>query len=395
MITGFHQETEKLVIGLMSGTSLDGVDAALVQLAGSGLRTKVKLLAFTSLPYEQHFREQIKELCNVDHSSVDKICSMNFRLAERFAKAAQAVADQASLSMEQIDFISSHGQTVWHIPELDPKQPELSRSTLQLGDLSIIAQRTGRPVVGDFRPADMAAGGQGAPLVPYGDLILFRDAHKGRILQNIGGIGNCTVLPAGCQQDDVIAFDTGPGNMIVDQIVQTLSAGEQLYDSGGQWAASGTPDKDMVQRLMEHPYFQLPAPKSTGREVFGVAYATKFLEVAAGRGLSQADMVATATWFTAVSIAHSYEKLIFPNHDIDEIIISGGGAHNVTLMKMINDLLPGNQVTTSGAYGLIDDAKEAVIFAILGNDFMHGVANNMPSATGASKAVVMGKLALG
>ncbi|SFS69600.1 anhydro-N-acetylmuramic acid kinase [Paenibacillus sp. 453mf] len=391
-ITGF--KTESLAIGLMSGTSLDGVDAALVRIKGSGLTTTSRLIAYVQLPYEEDFREQIKALCNIEQSSVADVCSMNFLLADRFAAAAEAVCQQAGIAMDEVDFISSHGQTVWHIPKSDAAQ-SLARSTLQLGDLSVIATRTGRPVVGDFRPADMAAGGQGAPLVPYGDLILFGDALQGRVLQNIGGIGNCTVLPAACTADQVTAYDTGPGNMIIDQVVLELSGGKLAYDENGKWAAEGTPDKALVAKMMQHPYFSQMPPKSTGRELFGAAYAAAVLAGARERGLSSADIVATATWFTAKSIADSYERWVFPKNKIDQIIVSGGGAHNEVLLAMLSELLPGRTVAKASSFGIDDDAKEALIFALLGNECIHGIPNNAPSATGAGRRVVMGKLALG
>lgn len=343
---------------------------------------------------EEDFREQIKALCNIEQSSVADVCSMNFLLADRFAAAAEAVCQQAGIAMDEVDFISSHGQTVWHIPKLDAAQ-SLARSTLQLGDLSVIATRTGRPVVGDFRPADMAAGGQGAPLVPYGDLILFGDALQGRVLQNIGGIGNCTVLPAACTADQVTAYDTGPGNMIIDQVVLELSGGKLAYDENGKWAAEGTPDKALVAKMMKHPYFSQMPPKSTGRELFGAAYAAAVLAGARERGLSSADIVATATWFTAKSIADSYERWVFPKNKIDQIIVSGGGAHNEVLLAMLSELLPGRTVAKASSFGIDDDAKEALIFALLGNECIHGIPNNVPSATGAGRRVVMGKLALG
>jgi anhydro-N-acetylmuramic acid kinase len=377
----------------MSGTSLDGIDAAVVSIEGSGLAARVQLLHYYSVPYDDGLRERLKELCTIEHSSVDLVCSMNVYLAERFAEAAIEAVHSAGMELDEIDLISSHGQTVWHIPEAAADDPLLVRSTLQLGDLSVLAKRTGRLVVGDFRPGDMAVGGQGAPLAPYGDLILFRHPEKGRLLQNIGGIGNCTALPAGAGPEDVFAFDTGPGNMVIDQTVYLLSGGQMSYDDGGSWAAQGTPDEVLVDQMMEHPYFALKPPKSTGREVFGKAYAEQFVAMARTHGLNDADSVATATAFTARTIAEGYLRYVFPVCQIDEVIVSGGGAHNAALLAMLQQLLPEQAVITSSALGFSDDAKEAIIFALLGNDFMHGVANNLPSATGASRPAVMGKLA--
>ncbi|MFK4301373.1 MULTISPECIES: anhydro-N-acetylmuramic acid kinase [unclassified Paenibacillus] len=393
MIGTLWNKTNATVVGLMSGTSLDGIDAAVVSIEGCGMDARVKLLHYYSVPYEAALRERLKSLCTVEHSSVELVCGMNVYLAERFAEAAVEAVRGAGMEMEEIDLISSHGQTVWHIPEKASHDPHLLRSTLQLGDLSVLAKRTGRYVVGDFRPADMAVGGQGAPLVPYGDLILFRHPEKGRLLQNIGGIGNCTILPPSCTPQQVFAFDTGPGNMVIDQVVHLLTDGRLSYDEDGAWASQGQSDGTLVSEMLEHPYFARKPPKSTGREIFGKDYARQFVASARQRGLDGADMVATATAFTARTIADGYRRHVFPVCRMDEVIVSGGGAHNRTLLAMLERLLPELKVLTSGALGVSDDAKEAVIFALLGNDFMHGLCNNLPSATGAERPTVMGKLA--
>lgn len=393
MIGPLWTKQKSVVVGLMSGTSLDGIDAAIVSIEGSGLAARAELLHYYSIPYDDGLRERLKALCTIEHSSVDLVCGMNVYLAERFAEAAMEAVHSAGMELDEIDLISSHGQTVWHIPEAAADDLLLVRSTLQLGDLSVLAKRTGRVVVGDFRPGDMAVGGQGAPLAPYGDLILFRHPEKGRLLQNIGGIGNCTALPAAAGPEDVFAFDTGPGNMVIDQTVYLLSGGQMSYDDGGSWAAQGTPDEVLVNQMMQHPYFVLKPPKSTGREVFGKAYAEQFVALARARGLNDADIVATATTFTARTIAEGYQRYVFPVCEIDEVIVSGGGAHNAALLAMLQQQLPEQAVITSNVLGYSDDAKEAIIFALLGNDFMHGVANNLPSATGASRPTVMGKLA--
>jgi anhydro-N-acetylmuramic acid kinase len=394
VIAAYAAKPTKLVIGLMSGTSLDGIDAALVRLSGCGLATRAELVHFVSRPYDPPLRERLLALCTREHSDVARVCGMNVYLAERFAAVVQETIASAGYAPGDIDLIASHGQTIWHIPEPDAGDPFLVRSTLQIGDLSVLAKRTGIPVVGDFRPADMAVGGQGAPLAPYGDLILFRSPERNRIVQNIGGIGNCTALPAGAAPEQVRAFDTGPGNMVIDQVVQELSGGTRLYDDGGAWAAEGEPDAALLEELLRHPYFAAPPPKSTGRELFGRAYALALIEAARRHGLADADIVATATALTARSIARAYADFVFPHCDAQEIIVTGGGAHNATLMRMIGELMPGRRVLKAADLGWNDDAREAVIFAILGNDFMHGVANNVPAATGASRPVVMGKLAL-
>lgn len=265
-----HVKNEpRIIIGLMSGTSLDGIDAAIVRITGSGLQSQVELLHYYNTPYDASIREQLKALCSIEYSSSASVCSMNAYLGRKFADAAIRAAQEAEISMDEVHFISSHGQTLWHIPEGEAGDPFSVPSTLQIGDLSVIAKHTGKMVVGDFRPADMAVGGQGAPLVPYGDFILFRHETKGRILQNIGGIGNCSVIPSGSTPSEVFAFDTGPGNMIIDEVVYVLSEGGLTYDHGGRWAAEGTVDEELITKLMSHQYFQIAPPKSTGRELFG------------------------------------------------------------------------------------------------------------------------------
>lgn len=394
MIRWTTEKPYAIAVGLMSGTSLDGVDAAVVRIEGSGLQSRVQLLHYYTRSYDDALRERIKLLCDPAHSNVVGICGMNVYLAELFAAAATEAVREAGLSMDDVDFISSHGQTVWHMPEASEEDTFLARSTLQLGDLSVLAKRTGKLTVGDFRPADLAVGGQGAPLVPYGELILFRDPVKGRLLQNIGGIGNCTALPPGAAPEDVFAFDTGPGNMVIDQTVHRLTDGRMSYDAGGEWAAKGTPDEVLLAELLAHPYFKMPPPKSTGRELFGASYTAAFLERAAASKLEDADIVATATALTAHSIADACRNLVMPRCRIDEVIVSGGGAHNRTLLAMLSSMLPELAVTNAGSMGVSDDAKEAVIFALLGHDFLHGIPNNVPAATGASRPTIMGKLAL-
>ncbi|MFC5452031.1 anhydro-N-acetylmuramic acid kinase [Paenibacillus aestuarii] len=397
MLRELLERQSLIVAGLMSGTSLDGIDVAIVRIDGCGFEASVKLLHFESFGYDAQLRERLKQLCSLDQSNVALLCGMNFAIAERFADAVFKTVAAAGMNMEDVDLISTHGQTVWHIPVADEADAFLPKSTLQIGDLSVLAKRTGRPVVGDFRTADMAVGGQGAPLAPYGDLILFRDAVKGRILQNIGGIGNCTAIPGGLSAADagrLIAFDTGPGNMVIDQVVYELSGGKLTYDANGAWAATGQVHEELLRAMLAHPYFEQLPPKTTGRELFGKAYAAAWLAEAARHGLPPEDIVATATAFTAHSIAGSYRHYVFPHCGIAEVIVSGGGAHNQELMRMLRELLPEQTVSTSDDFGFSSDAKEAILFALLGNDWIHGVPNNLPSATGAERPTLMGKLAM-
>lgn len=394
MFSSWKEGEPAVVVGLMSGTSLDGIDAAIVRIHGSGLEASVELLHYYSKSYEPELRQRLRDLCSEEKSNSAAVCSMNAYLGYQFGEAVlEAVAD-AGMRIDEVDLVSSHGQTIWHQPVPEEGDAYSVASTLQIGDISVIAKHAGILTVGDFRPADMAVGGQGAPFAPYGDLILFRHSERGRLLQNIGGIGNCTALPAGAGPSDVLAFDTGPGNMIMDAVAYIMSEGRLSYDDGGKWAAHGKPDQVLLREMMAHPYFEAEPPKSTGRELFGHDYAVLFLEQARLKQLSDEDVMATATAFTAHSIADSYTKYVFPSHKIDEVIVTGGGAHNKMLLSMLSELLPEQQVMTSRALGFDDDAKEAVIFALLGHDFMLGVPNNLPAATGARRPTVMGKLAL-
>lgn len=394
MIVKLLSQPSKLVVGLMSGTSLDGIDVAIVRIEGSGLMSKVELLHYEGIPYDDSLREKLKEICTEDQSDTPSVCAMNFYLGHRFAEAVVKVVRNAGLSMEEIDLISSHGQTIWHIPVSSNASPYQVKSTLQIGDLSVIAKETGIVTVGDYRTADMAVGGQGAPLAPYGDYILFKHPTKGRIVQNIGGIGNCAAIPAAAAPDQVIAFDTGPGNMIMDQAAFALSQGMKSYDVNGEWAAQGTVNSALLADMMAHPYFSLPPVKTTGREQFGKSYSFEWLSRAQAEGMGAADIMATFTAFTAKSIADSYCNFIYTQYPIQEIIVSGGGAHNQTLLRMLSDLLPEQTILTADMLGVSSDAKEAIAFAIFANNFIHGEPNNLPTSTGATRPTVMGKLAL-
>lgn len=374
---------ERLVIGLMSGTSVDGVDAALVRVHGGGPGVKIDLLHFATYPFTSEAREAIFPLFRPESTRVDQICRMNFVLGELFADASLRLIADAGLRPEQVDLIGSHGQTVWHEPEPATVAGITTRSTLQIGEPAVIAERTGVVTVGDFRVRDVAAGGQGAPLVPYLDYCLLRDEHKNRATQNIGGIGNVTYLPAGCSVEQIVAFDTGPGNVIIDGLCSELFG--QPYDTDGAIAAAGRVDTALLAELMGHAYLKLQPPKSTGRELFGLQFARTLVGRAA-----PADLVATATAFTAHSIADAYRRFLGP---VDEVFVGGGGARNPSLMRMLAEALPDARVMTHEAVGIDSDAKEAIAFALLANDALLGLATNIPGATG-GRPVVMGKISL-
>lgn len=395
----YAERREHLLIGLMSGTSLDGVDAALVAIATNeaGEIADVSLKHFCYLPYSDELRERILSLCAVEIATLDQLVLANAGLSEWYAAAVARVLAEAGVRAEQVDAVCSHGQTVWHAPHEaafpGPDGELRVRSTLQIGELSVLAERCGIPVVGNFRPRDLAAGGEGAPLVPYVDYMLFKSPHKGRILQNIGGIGNATVVPKGRAIDDVYAFDTGPGNMIMDALVKRETNGAERFDEGGKRAAAGRVSEELLQLYLQDPYYRRKPPKSTGREVYGLSFTEQFRADGEQRQLSFADILATATMLTARTIVQAYEHFIFPTAAIDEVIASGGGAHNETLLAMIRQQLPdGVKLTTAEAFGIPDDAKEALAFTVLGHETLMGRPSNVPAVTGASKPVVLGNV---
>ena len=374
---------------MMSGTSADGVDAALVEIRGHGLETQVDLLAFNTLPFSTEDRNRIFNLFQPETSRVHEICQMNFLIGEIFADAALSVIRDAGLDTNEIDLIGSHGQTVYHLPP--KKDAQYVPSTLQLGEPAVIAHRTGIPTIADFRVADVAAGGQGAPLVPYVDFLLFRRSNRTIALQNIGGIANVTLIPAGAGSTEVLAADTGPGNMIVDAVTEIVTSGEYTYDSGGQLAARGQPCEPLIEKWMKHPFIQANPPKTTGREAFGMEFVRDAIEQAEAKQLSDSDIIATATGFTSRTIFDFYRRFLLPNYSCDEIVVSGGGVHNLTLMQRLKMLFNPIPIRIIDAYGIPSDAKEAIAFAVLANEAVYGNCGNLPRATGASQSKVLGK----
>ena len=387
----FHQLTqkrEKKVIGLMSGTSVDGVDAALVKIRGHGLETQVELLAFHPHPFEATVRDRIFDLFQPETSRVDEICQMNFLIGEVFADAALSVIYDAKLEVGEIDLIGSHGQTVYHLPP--QRGAQYIPSTLQLGESAVIAYRTGIPTIANFRVADLAAGGQGAPLVPYVDFLLFRQTDRTVALQNIGGISNVTLIPAGAAGSDVLASDTGPGNMIIDSVMEILTDGEEKYDNAGQLAAQGSVCESLLGEWLQHPFISARPPKTTGREAFGRQFADQAIQQAQNQNLASADLVATLTAFAAQTIFDYYRRFLFPHSSVDAIYISGGGSHNLTLMQHLKTLFQPIPLLPIDSIGVSSDAKEAIAFAVLANEAVHGHPTNLPQVTGASQPMVLG-----
>ncbi len=370
--------------GLMSGTSLDGIDAVLVELSGA----RVQTLAFHTVPYPATLREALLAVSNTD-THTREIARLHFLLPELYAEAFLEACRKARVKPSQVAVLGCHGQTIYHEGRPASFLGRRIASTLQIGDGSVLAARTGVPVVCDFRPADIAAGGQGAPLVPYVDYLLFKDPRLRRVALNIGGIANVTCLPPACKPEEVLAFDTGPGNMVIDQLMAHFTAGRRTFDRDGAFAASGQVFPSIVQKLLEDEYFRLRPPKSCGREQFGASFVQRLLEFR----LSPEDTVATATYFTAAAIAEGLARFAgAEDNPPDQIIVSGGGVHNKTLLRFLRAELPDSDVARSEVFGIDPDAKEAIAFAILARETLEGRPANLPSATGARRPAVLGKL---
>ena len=379
---------KRKIVGLMSGTSADGVDAVLVEIEGNGFDTSFRLIQFITYPFPKGVRNRIFQLFSPSSCSVEDVCEMNFVLGDIFARAALDVVAQARLQTSEVDLIGSHGQTICHLPD----RPV--RSTLQIGEPAVIAHRTGIVTVGDFRVADVAAGGQGAPLIPYVDFLLFQDSKKSRAIQNIGGIGNVTVLPADGNLEDILAFDTGPGNMVIDEVARIITDGQKSYDHNGEMASKGISSDYMLRKLLSHPFLYQPPPKTTGREEFGTHFAHELVDEAKQLGINDVDLLATVTAYTAECIYQNYKQFVLPEYDISEILVSGGGLHNLTLMEFLRESFSPILVRSVEDFDLVSDAKEAVAFAVLANEAIHGNPGNVPSATGADRSVVLGKIVM-
>ncbi|OSX98804.1 anhydro-N-acetylmuramic acid kinase AnmK [Bacillus nitratireducens] len=373
------------IAGIMSGTSLDGIDVALVHIEGSGVDSKVELIHFTTVPFCNDIKNEIQQSLSLENSNVQLICSLNFKLGLCFANAVKEVCKESNISLEKLDLIGSHGQTIYHQPKQDGN---MIPSTLQIGEPAVIAYETNTTVISNFRTMDMAAGGQGAPLVSYSEVILYRHQTKNRLLQNIGGIGNVTVIPSKVSNKSVIAFDTGPGNMVIDDVCQRLF--QLPYDQNGWIAKQGVVVDEILTYCTNHPFLKMNPPKSTGREQFGEEFVSELLKRFEKHG--KENLLTTVTMFTASSIVHHYKKFILPYYEIDEVILGGGGSYNDTLVEMIRKGLKEEKcaIFIQEDIGYSSEAKEAIAFAILANETHHRNPNNVPSATGAKKSVVLG-----
>ncbi len=376
---------KKLAIGIMSGTSLDGIDVVVARIEGSFLNTRFNFVAYETIPYADETKNKIRRAMDPIKCNPKLICSLNFELSEIYANAIFSVCENNNISPEEIDYIACHGQTIYHIGAGDPFS---TPSSLQLGDGSVLANLCHTTVVSNFRSADIAVGGQGAPLVPYADYVLFREEKVSKSMHNIGGISNLTVIPAGSKLEEIIAFDTGPGNMMIDAFAEILF--KVPYDDSGKLARQGTLNQKLLTELMNHPYLKVLPPKSTGREEFGIDFSKHILSQY--HRLSPYDLICTITHFTAKSIAKAYKDFVFNKYQMDEIIFSGGGARNKFLMELIKTYLPKQNIKTLSEEGIDDSAKEALAFLILGNETLNKAPSNVPSATGATKRVILGQV---
>ena len=378
----------------MSGTSADGINVALARIQGRGFRSRIELLAHYQFPYTDSIRRAVLLAMNARSASVADLSRLNFLLGELYSEAIRAAQRRARLECE---LVGCHGQTLYHQGDAKPFLGHRVACTWQTGEAAVIAAKLGVPVVSDFRPADMAVGGKGAPLVPFLDYVLYRHRRYGRMVQNLGGIGNLTAIPPRAVPGDVVAFDTGPGNMVIDAVTEHLFG--RPYDRNGRLAARGEPIERVLRRLLEHSFFRQKPPKTAGREQFGREFVREFLRLC--RRADENDIVATATALTARSIGLAARRFVLPLVEpplrFREFVVSGGGTKNATLMRMLReDLAPLKmRVRTSDEFGLPGDAKEAAAFALLAYQTWRRLPSNVPSATGAGRPAILGKVSYG
>jgi anhydro-N-acetylmuramic acid kinase len=431
-----------LVLGMMSGTSADGIDAALVKISDAPPHLKIKLLHHTHQPFPSAIRKEI--LCVAEQNPLTPagFSQLHARLGYIYADAALAACKKFRISPRKLDLIANHGQTIFHQGSPVPFLGAKTASTLQLGDASVIANVTGITTVSDFRPADMALGGQGAPLVPFADYLLYRHAKLGRVSLNLGGIANITVIPANAKPQDVFAFDTGPANILIDALIQHFTHGSRRFDKNASFARRGRINNALIYRLMKDPYLKQRPPKSTGREYFGARYVADLLAFARKRDIKPADVLYTVTYFTAESVVDALRRFVLPKHNIHQLIVSGGGAENPLLMTQLKTLLqiPSSsnadfshsssrhsftlskregplvhpdqnrratrlpraesrghfsnpvELVPSSQFGIPAEAKEALAFALMAYETFHRRPSNLPSATGARRPAILGKI---
>ncbi len=379
-----------LVIGLISGTSADGIDTVLCEIEGAPPNVSARIVHALTKPYDPALRQRILDCFSPETGRVDEVTRLNADIGEAFATSSLELIEQAKLTPADVDLIGSHGQTVWHEIRADGS----AYATLQLGEGAILAERTGITTVNNFRTRDIAAGGQGAPLTAYADWLLLRHPTKWRAVQNIGGIGNVTFLPPLSDDKSLpLAFDTGPGNALLDSAMTILMGGAYTYDADGRLARSGNVQEDWLDTLLKHPYYERRPPKTTGRELFSKTMAQQLIVEGQQRGYGVPDIIATLTALTAASIADAYTR--FQPAPVGEVILGGGGAHNRALVDLLAGLVAPATVMTHEDVGLNTDFKEGLVFALLAYETWHNRPGNLPTFTGASKPVVLGQITPG
>ncbi len=391
VVRRWREKPEHLVVGLMTGTSADAVDAALVRFRGQGLEARHEMLAYEETPLDDALRREVLHVASAESLPLERVMRLDAALAETYARVVDTLLERSGVRRTDVEAIGCHGQTVRHVP----RSPGSRALTLQIGSASTLAERTGFTVVSDFRSRDTAAGGEGAPLVPLADWWLFRSPDESRVLLNLGGMANVTHLPRGGGLDDVVAFDTGPGNAVLDGLVGEATAGLARHDDGGQMAARGRASEALLGELLADPFFDQPPPRSTGRERFGHRYAVRLREMAESLGLSLEDTLATAVELTAASVARAVRRFLLPRRGVDAVYASGGGVRNATLMVALRRNLDGLRVERLDDIGVRSDAKEALAFALLAHLTLSGEPGNVPGATGAAHRVPLGSVTAG
>jgi len=381
-----------LVFGMMSGTSADGIDVALARISGAPPNLNAKLVGHTSEKFPPALRREILRIAEQQSISAGELSQLNFRLGELFADAALSACRTFRVPPSRIALIGSHGQTIFHQGRPVPYFGSPTASTLQIGEPSVIAARMGITTVGDFRPADIALGGQGAPLVPYADYLLYGHQKFGRVSLNLGGIANITVLPRAAKPQQVFAFDTGPANMLIDALVTHFTRGRRRFDENAHFAAQGRSIPALLNELLRDSYLKLPPPKSTGREYYGHAYVKKVLALGRRHRARPNDLIRAATIFTALSVVDALHRFVPPQTKIHQLIVSGGGAYNPLILAQLSAALPNLEVLPSSRLGIPEDAKEAFAFALLAYESFHQRPANLPSATGARGPAILGKI---
>lgn len=378
------------VMGLMSGTSADGIDVALARIDGAPPHLSARLEKFLTVPFPRAVRRSILRVAEGSPAPAAEISQLNFLLGALFGDAVLTACRRFEIAPAEIDLIGSHGQTIYHQGQPVRLLGRKVASTLQIGEPAEIAARTGIPTVADFRTADMAVGGQGAPLVPFVDFLLYRSPSIGRVALNIGGIANVTIIPAGAKMEDVSAFDTGPGNMVIDALVSRMTGGRERFDRGGRIATGGRALRGVLDELLADSYFRRPPPKTAGREQYGAEYVDRLLRLC--QRARPADAVATATLLTPLSILDALGRFVLPRKDIDEVIVSGGGAHNPVILAQLEAGLGRRRLRRAAAFNVDEDAKEAFAFAVLAYETWHRRPANLPVATGARSPAILGKV---